>query len=181
MTRIRTETIIRENPRNPCHPCSIQTEKMPNILTNEQCIKSREVRENAWDCDISICKSLCCHNCAVLTGDEVSELVSNTRKKYGLELDPKRYFRKVKGEHGNYFAVKMIKGRCIFLNKEDRCRIYDSRPVLCKLYPVIDVDAIDERCMMVKKLSKFEIAVLKERYEAEVDEKIKAEKIFMFV
>jgi Fe-S-cluster containining protein len=117
----------------------------------------------------------------VLTIDEVSELVSNTMIKYDLELDPKIYFRKVKGEHGTYLAVKMIKGRCIFLNKEDRCRIYECRPVLCKLYPVIDVDAIDERCPMANKLSKDEIASLKKRYEDEVDERIKVEKIFMFV
>ncbi len=154
---------------------------MPNLLTDKRCIKSRDVRENAWDCDISICKSLCCHNCAVLTGNEVSELVTNARKKYDLELDPKRYFRSVKGEHGTYFAVKMIKGRCIFLNKEDRCRIYECRPVLCKLYPVIDVDAIDERCPMANMLSKDDIAVLKKRYEEEVDKGIKVEKIFMFV
>ncbi len=154
---------------------------MSNLLTDDRCIKSRDVKENIWDCDISICKSLCCHNCAVLTTDEVSELVSNARKKYDLELDPKIYFRKVKGEHGTYFAVKMIKGRCIFLNKEYRCRIYDCRPVLCKLYPVIDVDAIDQRCPIANRLSKDEIAVLKKRYEEEVDEKIKAEKTFMFI
>jgi len=143
--------------------------------------RTGSVQENAWDCDINICKSLCCHNCAVLTGDEVSELVSKARKKYDLELDPKIYFRKVKGEHGTYFAIKMIKGRCIFLNKEDRCRIYECRPVLCKLYPVIDVNAVDERCPMANKLSKDEIAALKKRYEDEVDERIKSEKNFMFV
>jgi len=139
------------------------------------------VQENAWDCDISICKSLCCHNCAVLTIDEVSELISNARIKYDLELDPKIYFRSVKGEHGTYFAVKMIKGQCILLNKEDLCRIYECRPVLCKLYPVIDVDAIDERCPMVNKLSKDEIGALKKRYEKEVNERIKMEKTFLFV
>jgi Fe-S-cluster containining protein len=117
----------------------------------------------------------------VLTHHEVSELVSNAMKKYDFELDPKRYFRPVKGDHGKYFAVKMIKGRCIFLNKEDLCRIYECRPVLCKLYPVIDVDAIDERCPMANRLSKDEIAVLKKRYEEEVDEGIKVEKTFMFV
>jgi len=154
---------------------------MSNLLTEDRFIKSRDVRENAWDCDISICKSLCCHNCAVLTPDEVSELVSDAWKKHELELDPKKYFRSVNGEHGTYFAIKMIKGRCIFLNKEDRCRIYECRPVLCKLYPVIDVDVIDERCPMAKRLSKEKIAVLKKRYEEEVDEKIKAEKTFMFV
>jgi Fe-S-cluster containining protein len=148
---------------------------------NHNAFKSRDVRKNAWDCDISICKSLCCHNCAVLTGDEVSELVSKVRANYDLELDLKRYFKSVKGEQGTYFAAKMIKGGCIFLNKEERCRIYECRPVLCRLYPVIDVDTLDERCPMSNRLSKDEIAVLKKRYEEEVDEGIRAEKTFMFV
>jgi hypothetical protein len=34
---------------------------------------------------------------------------------------------------------------------------------------------------MANRLSKDEIAVLKKRYEEEVDERIKAEKTFMFV
>jgi len=137
--------------------------------------------KNSLDCDIGICKSLCCHNCAVLTGDEVSELIKNAMMKYALELEPKKYFRTVKGEHGIYFAVRIIRGQCIFLNKENRCRIYGCRPTLCDLYPVIDVDAVDERCPMANKLSKETLAVLKQRYKKEVDESIKAEKTFMFV
>jgi Fe-S-cluster containining protein len=117
----------------------------------------------------------------VLTHNEVSGLVANVRKKYNLELDPKKYFRPVKGEYGTYLAVKMIKGRCIFLNKENLCRIYQCRPVLCRLYPVIDVDAIDERCRVAKKLLNDEITHLKKRYEEEVDERIKMEKTFMFI
>jgi Fe-S-cluster containining protein len=137
--------------------------------------------KNPMDCDISICKSLCCHNCAVLTGDEVSELIKNARMKYGFELESKKYFRNVEGEHGSYFAVRIIRGQCIFLNKENQCRIYGCRPILCDLYPVIDVDAVDERCPIANKLPKETIDVLKQRYEEEVDERIKAEKTFMFV
>lgn len=133
------------------------------------------------DCDIGICKSLCCHNCAVLTGNEVSELITNARMKYALELEQKKYFRTVKGEHGLYFAVRIIKGQCIFLTREKRCRIYGCRPTLCDLYPVIDVDAVDGRCPMANKLPKETLAVLKRRYKEEVDESIKAEKTFMFV
>ena len=136
---------------------------------------------NSLDCDISICKSLCCHNCAVLTDDEVTVLIKNVMMKYDLELSPKKYFRKVRGEHGIYSAIRMIKGRCIFLNTENRCRIYECRPTLCDLYPVIDVDAIDERCPMANKLSGKELDVLKSRYKEEVDERIKAEKTFMFI
>jgi Fe-S-cluster containining protein len=139
--------------------------------------------QNTIDCDIKLCGSLCCRNCPVLTEDEVSKLIANVRKEYALEIDPKKYFRKAEGEHGIYFAIKMIKGQCIFLNKEKRCRIYRCRPVLCELYPVIDVDVVDERCPYVRnnKWSADMLVVLNKRYADEIDETIKLERVFRFV
>jgi Fe-S-cluster containining protein len=132
-------------------------------------------------CDIGLCKSLCCRNCAVLTKAEVSELITNVNKEYSLELEPKKFFREVRGERGIYYAIKMIRGRCIFLNKENRCRIYLCRPTLCKLYPVIDIGKVDELCPMAKDLPPDAIIGLKRRYAEEVDEDIKAEQTFLFV
>lgn len=132
-------------------------------------------------CDIASCGSLCCRNCAVLTEIEMVELVENARKEYSLELPPKKYFKKAKGEHGIYFAVKMVKGQCIFLNREKRCRIYKCRPVLCELYPVIDADSVDERCPIANKLPGEKLNVLKRRYADEVDENIQKEQSFLFV
>lgn len=137
--------------------------------------------ESAMDCDIDRCKALCCHNCAVLTKSEVSELIKNVNREYSLELEPKKFFREVKGERDIYYAIKMIKGRCIFLNKENRCRIYLCRPILCKLYPVIDIDKVDERCPISKVLQVEMLIGLKRRYEVEIDEDIKAEQTFLFV
>ena len=133
------------------------------------------------DCDIEQCRSLCCHNCAVLTKTQVSEFITNVTKQYSLELEPKKFFREVRGERGTYYAIRMIKGRCIFLNKENLCRIYLCRPALCKLYPVIDIDKVDERCPMAKILPDGVLAGLKRRYAEEIDEDIKAEQIFLFV
>lgn len=132
-------------------------------------------------CDIAFCGSLCCRNCAVLTEIEMVELVENVKKEYSLELPPKKYFKKAKGEHGIYFAVKMVKGQCIFLNREKRCRIYKCRPVLCELYPVIDADSVDERCPIADKLPGEKLNVLKRRYTDEVDENIQKEQSFLFV
>lgn len=131
-------------------------------------------------CDIKLCDALCCNNCAVLTKEEVEELVTNVRKEYDFELDPKKYFKLAKGEHGMYYAAKMIRGRCIFLNKEKRCRIYKCRPVLCELYPVVGVNEVDERCPIVYKLPDKKLDFLKKRYENEVDGRIKREQIFRF-
>lgn len=135
------------------------------------------------DCDIRLCGSLCCRNCAVLTEEEVSGLISKSKEEYALELDPKRYFRKAQGEHGIYYAVKMIKGQCIFLNKEKRCRIYKCRPLLCELYPVIDVNAVDEHCPGIRnnRFPEELLATLKKRYSDEIDERIKLEREFRFI
>ncbi|VVB89851.1 Putative zinc- or iron-chelating domain protein [uncultured archaeon] len=135
----------------------------------------------ALDCDIKLCDSLCCRNCPVLTENEAAELIEKVRKEYGLELDPKKYFKQAAGEHGLYYAVKMIKGQCIFLNREKRCRIYRCRPTLCELYPVIDVDAVDERCPIVGELPHVMLATLKQRYADEVDKRVKMEQTFRFV
>ncbi len=138
---------------------------------------------NAFDCDINLCDSMCCRNCPVLTEEEVAELIAGAKKEYGLEIETKKYFRKAKGEHGIYFAMKMIKGHCIFLNKEKRCLIYRCRPVLCELYPVINVDSVDVRCprVMKNRWDKEMLASLKKRYAEEIDERIKTEQEFMFV
>lgn len=139
--------------------------------------------KSAFDCDIKLCKSLCCRNCPVLTEDEAAELIKDVKKEYALELDPKKYFRKAEGEHEIYFAMKMIKGQCIFLNKDERCRIYKCRPKLCELYPVINVDAIDVHCPKVIK-GEFPgelLDALKKRYADEIDISIKSEQTFMFI
>lgn len=136
-----------------------------------------------FDCEIRICGSLCCRNCPVLTEKEALDLIAEVRKEYDLELELKKYFRKAEGEHGLYYAVKMIKGQCIFLDREKKCRIYRCRPKLCELYPVIDVDAVDERCpdILKNKFSLEMLAVLKKRYSDEIDERIKKEHIFSFI
>lgn len=133
------------------------------------------------DCDIKQCKSLCCHNCAVLTESEVSNIIENARMKYSIELEKNKYFRKVKGERGSYYAIKMIRGQCIFLNKENRCRIYMCRPVLCELYPVIDIDKVDERCPIANRLPYERLSEMKRQYAEKINDDIKAEQTFLFI
>ncbi len=136
-----------------------------------------------FNCDIKICGSLCCRNCPVLTEKEALDLIAEVRKEYDLEFELKKYFRRAKGEHGLYYALKMIKGQCIFLDREKKCRIYRCRPKLCELYPVIDVDAVDERCPDIMKnvFSREMLGVLKKRYADEIDERIKKEHTFSFI
>lgn len=138
-------------------------------------------KSDALGCDIELCNSLCCRNCAVLTEEEAEKLIADVRKEYALELEMRKYFRQAEGEHGIYFALKIINGQCIFLNKERRCRIYRCRPTLCELYPVIDANAVDERCPIAGKLPKKTLDDLKRRYANEVDVRIQNEQTFRFV
>ncbi len=138
-------------------------------------------KSGALDCDIEACGSMCCRNCAVLTADEVAKLIENVRNEYSFEIERKKYFMQAKGEHGIYYALKIIKGQCIFLNKEKRCRIYRCRPTLCKLYPVIDANSVDERCPIAYKLPMEMLDGLKRRYADEIDERIQREQKFMFI
>ena len=137
----------------------------------------------SFDCDIKLCDSLCCRNCPVLTEEEALTLIKKVNKEYGFLLEQKKYFRKAEGEHGLYFAVKMMKGQCIFLNRENRCRIYRCRPKLCELYPAVDVGSVDESCPLVlnNKLSREMLDALKKRYSDEIDERIKMEQTFNFI
>jgi len=136
-----------------------------------------------FDCDIKLCDSLCCRNCPVLTEEEALLLIRKVKKEYGLELELQKYFRKVQGEYGHYYAVKMIKGQCLFLDKEKRCRIYRCRPKLCELYPVVDVDIVDARCpdVMKNRISQEMLETLNKRYAVEIDERIRKEHTFYFV
>lgn len=136
-----------------------------------------------FKCDIKLCDSLCCRNCPVLTEEEALTLIKKVKKEYGFLIELKRYFRKAEGEHGLYYAVKMIKGQCIFLNREKRCRIYMCRPKLCELYPAVDVDLADEICPLVmkNKISREMLDALKRRYADEIDERIKKELTFNFI
>lgn len=132
-------------------------------------------------CDISRCRSLCCRNCAVLTESETSKLIKEVKEKYNIELEHKKFFKKVQGEHGIYYAIKMIRGQCIFLNREKRCRIYECRPTLCELYPVINIDTVDENCPEAGNIPGDILLKMKRRYSEEINENIKAEQIFLFI
>ncbi len=136
-----------------------------------------------FNCDIKICGSLCCRNCPVLTEAEASDLILKVKKEYNLELELKKYFRKAEGEQGMYYAVKMIKGQCIFLDREKKCRIYRCRPRLCELYPVVDINTTDQGCPDIAghKFSREMLTVLKKRYAQEIDERIKKEQTFRFI
>ena len=63
----------------------------------------------------------CCSNFIPLTEDEVKRLKKIVRKR---KLKP----------HRNHVVNAMYDATCPFLNDENKCRIYEDRPMICKFF-----------------------------------------------
>jgi Fe-S-cluster containining protein len=60
------------------------------------------------------------------------------------------------------YRLRNINGKCYFLDESNRCRIYDHRPIGCRIYPVIlDVETnraiVDDLCPMKDSVSRKDI------------------------
>ena len=60
------------------------------------------------------------------------------------------------------YRLRNIDGKCYFLDESNRCRIYDHRPIGCRIYPVIlDVETnraiVDDLCPMKDSVSRKDI------------------------
>ncbi len=54
-------------------------------------------------------------------------------------------------EKNGVYMLRNVNGKCFFLDEENRCRIYEHRPIGCRIYPVIfDLDkkraVLDDEC-----------------------------------
>ncbi|MHA1686019.1 MAG: YkgJ family cysteine cluster protein [Candidatus Heimdallarchaeaceae archaeon] len=95
--------------------------------------------------------SKCCYETEMpLTQDDVARIVS-------LGYDIKDFARKLNG----LFVLKNINGHCFFL-KNNKCSIYNFRPLGCKLYPLVyDVNnntvKIDPDCPHNEEFNLYEL------------------------
>lgn len=90
------------------------------------------------------CTGKCCTNYAVaLTLADIGRIYSATGGAEWLALEKKELHANEKKEIIIMVAgkprVPLLKRdrleRCVFLNKDYSCRIYQSRPLVCKIYP----------------------------------------------
>ena len=118
------------------------------------------------------CRKGCSHCCYIMcsvTNDEADLLVEKI-KELGIKIDVQRLQAQARsaGISGQeYIAqVKHKDRRCIFLNEEDACSVYDFRPLTCRNYIALDgPDQCDTRegtlslpCFASKKLLMIEMA-----------------------
>lgn len=69
----------------------------------------------------------CCYNTEMpLTEEDVERIES-------LGYSRRDFAVKVNG----IYRLRNVNGKCYFLDDENRCKIYDFRPIGCRIYPVI--------------------------------------------
>ncbi len=85
----------------------------------------------------------CCHETEMPLTEEDVRRISD------LGYDPKEFAVKVDG----VYRLRNVNGKCYFLDEQNRCRIYEHRPIGCRIYPVVlDVErgkaVLDDECPM---------------------------------
>ena len=88
----------------------------------------------------------CCRDTVVcLTDADIQRIISGTGKRAetfvefygedGVELPKSSPFWITFGDKFAVMALRSTRGHCIFLDQENRCTIYEHRPVTCRQHP----------------------------------------------
>lgn len=80
-----------------------------------------------------------------------------------------------------YLRLRNVRGRCVFLDPSTgRCRVYEHRPVGCRLYPVVYVEgggvAVDLECPARRTVTREELRETA-RILLEVVERVEEERV----
>jgi len=88
---------------------------------------------------LSPCKegcSLCCHTEVSITHDEAELLVKKI--KGGLSIDTDKLSMQAEAAtKGSYFDIPFEERKCVFLNEQGACRVYEDRPSVCRINSVV--------------------------------------------
>ncbi len=91
-----------------------------------------------------------CGNCCrdpllPLTDDDLRRLVAGTEAAWpdlvqwvstsGIDLDDRRWFVSLR-QGPRAMVLRHRRGRCVYLDRNDRCTAYASRPIGCRVYPL---------------------------------------------
>ncbi|MEZ0345281.1 MAG: YkgJ family cysteine cluster protein [Infirmifilum sp.] len=93
------------------------------------------------------CGKCCINTEMILLEEDVQRL-----KSLGLNLDA------VAERRGGFLRLKNVDGRCVFYDEANgHCRIYEHRPLGCRLYPLVfDEDrgvVLDEDCPLAREFA----------------------------
>ena len=108
--------------------------------------------------------NFCCYQRVDISDDEAILLLAYS-KEIGFEIDFEKLERQAKAKDDKEFmALRPRHKRCVFLNKEGDCGVYEHRPSVCRKYVVVspaeDCDTVKYPNGRIEKLVDLEAEVL---------------------
>ena len=79
----------------------------------------------------------CCHTQVSVTNEEADLLIS--RIKEGVEINEARLKIQMEAKNDShaYFKLKFEDRRCVFLDEDGKCKVYEDRPAVCRTNAVL--------------------------------------------
>jgi Fe-S-cluster containining protein len=109
-----------------------------HIVADRAVAEDRKLHANQW-LDIS-CRQGCAHCChqQVMITDDEGDLLAGFVEHEKLDIDFELLKRQVafKGNDVEWFNLPKSENRCVFLGEDNRCRVYEHRPLMCRKYYV---------------------------------------------
>ncbi len=81
--------------------------------------------------------SACCHTQVSVTSDEAELLAQRVHEGMEINRDNLAIQMAVKNSSHAYFALNYEERKCVFLDSEGKCKVYDDRPSVCRTNAVL--------------------------------------------
>lgn len=79
----------------------------------------------------------CCHTQVSVTEDEAIILARHIESGLSIDLDRLNLQMDTKNNSAEFFKLKYADRRCIFLDQDGACRVYEDRPSVCRTNAVL--------------------------------------------
>ncbi|MBS7250480.1 MAG: YkgJ family cysteine cluster protein [Candidatus Freyarchaeota archaeon] len=79
--------------------------------------------------------SRCCRHTEKAPRRILLSVLDLLRIEKNLGLNRENFAENIQGPHPFTFLMKMVNGKCIFLDENNTCKIYEFRPLICRCYP----------------------------------------------
>lgn len=79
----------------------------------------------------------CCHTQVSVTDDEAELLVKRIREGISIDENLLKLQMMAKNETADFFQIPYEQRKCIFLDGEGACKVYDDRPSVCRTNAVL--------------------------------------------
>ncbi|RLG93976.1 YkgJ family cysteine cluster protein [Candidatus Bathyarchaeota archaeon] len=103
--------------------------------------------------DGKLCLIMKCSKCCINTEMIISYYDILQILHAGFSLSDFAYY------DGRYWRLRNKNGRCVFLDEEGLCTIYDMRPIGCRAYPIIIVETEASTKCDVDSICPFSFAI----------------------